>query len=194
MHLKTHQLSNMLIDLDRSLTRGEAENVVEAINRIRMICDDIELSIQDEIDYVKRRDEALRLKYKHELINEVSFLMKPVTVENVYDGDYLDHYVETRARQLSEAGAEEAHNAFWTEYLTLHGNVFGSVPTELLKPEAAAYLEKSGWKQVQVSVLDFGDAQEVTMAFYEYCDENFGRYIVVQESKTKAFLVLAFGI
>lgn len=193
MHLKTNQLNSMLVDLDRALTRGETENVVEAIRRIRLICDDIELSIQDEIDYAQRREEALRLKYKHELINEVAFLIKPVTVENVYDGDYLDHYVETRARQLAEAGAEEAHNTFWTEYLTLHGNVFGSVPVELLKPEAVAYLEKSGWKPVQVKVYDFGEDLEVTMAFYEYCDEKFGRYIVVQESGTNAYLVLSFG-
>ena len=193
MHLKTNQLSNILVELDRALTRGEAENAALAIQRIRLICDDIELSIQDEIDYAKRRDEALRLKYKHELINEVSFLIKPVAVENVYDGDYLDHYVETRAKQLSEAGAEEAHNAFWTEYLTLHGNIFGSVPIELLTPESVAYLEKSGWKRVQVSVYDFGEALEITMAFYEFCDETFGRYIVVQESKTNAYLVLSFG-
>lgn len=192
MHLKTNQLSNVLVELDRALTRGEAEHVVEAIQKIRLICDAIEDSVQEEIDYAKRREEALRLKYRHELINEVEFFVKPVTVENIYDGDYLDHFVETRSRQLADSGAEEAHNAFWTEYLTLHGNVFGSVPAELLSASSAASLERSGWKRVQAKVYDFGDTLEVTMAFYEFCDDKFGQYIVVQETKTKAYMVLSF--
>jgi hypothetical protein len=192
MHIKTNLLNNILRDLDRALTRGEVEEVVDSIGRIRLICDDIEHSIQDEIEYVKRRNETLQLKYKHELINEVEFLIKPVSVENVYEGDYLEHFTQMRARQLQDSGAEGAHNTFWTEYLTLHGNVFGSVPTDLIQPGAALALEKNGWKRVLAKVYDFGESLAVTLAFYEFCDEKFGHYIVVQESSTKAYLVLAF--
>jgi hypothetical protein len=187
-------MSDILRELDRALSRGEVEEVVASISRIRLICDDIENSIQDEIDYVSRRNEELRNRYTHEYINDVEFMVKPVTVANIYEGDYLDHFVGTRARQLKDSGAEIAHNTFWTEYLTLHGNVFGSVPVELIGPDAAMALEKFGWKPVVARIYDFGQALEVSMAFYEFCDEKFGKYIVVQEAKTKAYMVLSFEV
>lgn len=194
MHIKTNLLSAILRDLDRALSRGEVEEVSMAVSRIRLICDDIETSIQEDVDYLTRRSETLRNRYHHDYINDVEFLVKPVSVENIYEGDYLEHFVETRARQLRESNAEAAHNTFWTEYLTLHGNIFGAVPLELISEESAVMLQKTGWKKMFARVYDFGKELEVTMAFYEFCDEKFGRYIVVQESKTKAYMVLSFDL
>ncbi|GKT22192.1 hypothetical protein ADUPG1_004496, partial [Aduncisulcus paluster] len=59
-----------------------------------------------------------------------------------------------------KAMAINQHNEFWKQHRTVHGNVYGSVPKELIKPVHAEQLERFGWHEVNVNILDFGNKVE----------------------------------
>lgn len=66
------------------------------------------------------------------------------------------------------------------------------MPLELLSKESGAKLKTYGWKETPVKVYDFGNQLEMTMAFYEFCDLEFGHYILVKESETGSYMLLQY--
>lgn len=194
MHSSILQMQKILLELDKSLMSGDVESLQVCLGQMRLICDNIEETFQDEIEYNIRKIEQYKSKYKYEHVNDVPFLIKVVTVTNAYSDDYLDNFVKVRSEQLEKALAIDAHNRFWMSHQTVHGNVFGSVPSELLRPASLEKLKSFGWKDVNVEVYDFGKDLERTMAFYEYCDIEFGKYVIVREMETKSYLVLKYNL
>lgn len=194
MHSSVLQMQKILLELDKSLTGGDVESLEVCLSQMRALCDNIEETFKEDIEYNKRRIEQYKSKYKFEHVNDVPFVIKTVTVNNAYSDDYLDNFVKVRTDQLEKANALEAHNRFWMSHQTVHGNVFGSVPSELLKLSSLDKLKSFGWKDVNVEVYDFGKDLERTMAFYEYCDLEFGKYVIVKEMETKSYLVLKYNL
>lgn len=194
MHNSIMQMQKYLTELDRYIVSGDMEGFQLGIKNIRLMCDHLEGTFKDDIEHHKRSQARYHSKYKRTFINDVEFLVKTVSVTNAYSDDYLENFVKVRSDQLENAKAMDAHNEFWMNYMVIHGNVFGSVPRELLKVDSSDKLKSFGWKAVKVSVFDFGKALERTLAFYEYCDLEFGNYIIVKEVETEAYLLLQYHL
>lgn len=194
MHNSIMQMQKYLTELDRYIVSGDMEGFQLGIKNIRKICDHLESTFKEDIEHHKRSQERFHSKYKRTFVNEVAFLVKTVSVTNAYSDDYLENFVKVRSTQLETAKAMDDHNEFWMNYNVIHGNVFGSVPMELIQAESIEKLKSFGWKEVTVSVYDFGKDFEQTMAFYEYCDLEFGNYIIVKENETQSFLLLKYNL
>lgn len=194
MHNSIMQMQKYLTELDRYIVNGDMEGFQSGIKNIRQMCDHLEATFKEDIEHHKRSQARYHSKYKREFINDVTFLVKTVSVTNAYSDDYLENFVKVRSDQLETAKAMDAHNEFWMNYTVVHGNVFGSVPMELIKIESIEKLRSFGWKEVCVSVFDFGKDLERTMAFYEYCDLEFGSYIIVRETETDSYLLLKYHL
>lgn len=72
-------------------------------------------------------------------------LIKNVEVDDLYEDNYLVNFCEERTRELMKARAINTHNEFWKQHQTVAGNVYGSVPSELLRKENIEILMDYGW-------------------------------------------------
>lgn len=142
---------------------------------------------------IKRQSELGIEQMRFNEINELDFLVKPTCIDNVYEGNYIEYFCEERTEQLKRANAFDSHNEFWLQHQTVHGNIFGSVPIELLEPATAEALSKQGWVKVTVKILDFGKVKE-KQAIIDYCDKYFGHYIIIMEKTTNMYLVLQYNM
>lgn len=194
MHSSIMNMQKYLGDLDRSIVSGDMEQFQANIKLVRQMCDHLENTFKEDIEHHKRAQDRYRNKYVREYVNDVHFLVKTVSVSNAFSDDYLENFVKVRSNQLDMALAMDQHNSFWMDYTVIHGNVYGSVPRELLEKESIEKLKSFGWKEIKVKVYDFGKTLERTMAFYEYCDLEFGSYIIVKEVQTESYLLLNYEL
>lgn len=194
MHSSIMQMQKYMGDLDRAIVSGDMEQFQMNLRLVRQMCDHLENTFKEDIEHHKRSQDRFKTKYKREYVNDVLFLVKTVSVSNAFTDDYLENFVKVRSNQLESAEAMDRHNEFWMDYMVVHGNVYGSVPKELLSKESSEKLKSFGWKETKVKVYDFGKDLERTMAFYEYCDLEFGSYIIVKEVQTESYLLLNYEI
>lgn len=127
-------------------------------------------------------------------INQIKFVYKPVDRKDVYEGNYLEHFSKQRTEQLMKAKSINNHNEFWKQYQIVKGNIYGSVPQELISDDGYRDLLKMGWKIVNVNIYDFGIVNVDVDELINYCDENYEHYILVFEEETRTHMLLEYII
>ncbi|WP_352418904.1 hypothetical protein [Proteiniborus sp.] len=126
------------------------------------------------------------------LISTLPFLYKPIEVKNYYDGDYLEKFGERRTDDLKSAKVLELHNKFWMSNNVEGGNIFGSIPLELIKKDSANKLLSYGWKETDVSIYEI---EEINLKELDrFCSRTFRHYIIATEMRNNTKLVLKFDI
>ncbi|WP_425447072.1 hypothetical protein [Dethiothermospora halolimnae] len=133
--------------------------------------------------------------YKENLekINEISFLYKPLMKKNYFEGNYLEKFGEERTEQLKMSGALQLHDKFWTSNNVEKGNVFGSVPKDLISSESANKLINFGWRDCNVTAYEVSD-KTTYGELVKICNILFKHYLIVTEMKNKTLLVLEYRI
>ena len=127
------------------------------------------------------------------VINSIPFLIKNVEVDDLYEDNYLVSFCEERTRELMKARAINTHNEFWKQHQTVAGNVYGSVPSELLRKENIEILMDYGWIEKSVDIIDFKVSGYSKDRIMQYVSEHFKSYIIVDEIRTKSLLVLRYN-
>lgn len=167
-------------------SNGNAFNV--QLQNIKEICNQLKISVSTP----ERKHQLDDIPYR--LINSISFIMKPMMRQDLFEGNYLEQFAEERTEQLMQSRAINQHNEFWKQHDTLSGNVYGSVPIELLSDDSVNILKNFGWDEVEVEIFDFGgfrpDYRNVTL----YCNKIFDNFILVKEVTTETVLALVFNI
>jgi len=133
-------------------------------------------------------------KFTSEVINELNFLYKPVDRINVFEGNYLEYFAEERTDQLMKSRSINQHNEFWKLHQTVRGNVYGSVPSELIAGESVETLKRFGWKDVMVKIHDFGTLNVDVDELILHIEEQFEYFILLFEEETNTHLVLEYAI
>jgi len=128
------------------------------------------------------------------VLNTIPFLVKTVEVDDVYESNYLEKFCEERTDQLMKAMAINHHNEFWKQHATVNGNIYGSVPLELLRDETVRKLLNYGWVEVDVDIIDLSSASNDRKEVLKFCRCNFDRFIVVNEVSTNTLLVLRYNM
>lgn len=182
------KLKKAVDGLEGALIQSSKSSIDTYIEEIEKLCKVIKN--QSDFETVKLAPVA----EKHRLITEIEFLYKPVTMKNVYAGNYLERFAEERTNDLKYSKAINQHNEFWKQHETIAGNVYGSVPMELINADSANYLARSGWLTVSVDVLEVDFDCEDKRACVEYCETYFNKYIIVNELETNSILVLKYNI
>jgi len=127
------------------------------------------------------------------VINSIPFLVKEVDTDDIYEDNYLVSFCEERTRELMKAKAINTHNDFWKQHQTVAGNVYGSVPSELLRKENVETLQEYDWIDVEVDIIDFKASGYNKDRVLKYVSENFRSYIIVDEIRTNSLLVLRYN-
>ncbi|SNS18526.1 hypothetical protein SAMN05446037_1005167 [Anaerovirgula multivorans] len=140
---------------------------------------------------------AKSLDIKIEKISEEVFLCKPVMVKNYYEGDYLERFSEIRTSDLKTCGALEIHNKFWTAHEVFGGNIFASIPLELINDTHASKLQRLNWDKVQVDIYEIESGIESKASRGEIINTvegMFNHYILVREVYGNVFMILHYKI
>lgn len=184
---RINSLKTAVSELEKAVRESDGVAFNRNLQMIKEICSDLKLVTQS-----RETDSRKDMPYK--TINTIPFLMKPVMRENIFEGNYLETFSEERTEQLMHSRAINNHNEFWKQHDTIRGNIYGSVPVELIAEDSVAALLNYGWEIVEVDILDFGrnrvDIRQVT----EFCQKNFDYFILVKESSTDMILALVFNM
>lgn len=129
----------------------------------------------------------------YSVINSIPFLVKNVDTDDIYEDNYLVSFCEERTRELMKARAINTHNEFWKQHQTVAGNVYGSVPSELLRKENIETLIDYNWIEKSVDIIDFKVSGYTRERILKYVSEHFRSYIIVDEVRTNSLLVLRYN-
>lgn len=128
----------------------------------------------------------------YKIINTIEFLYKPMYFQNIYEGNEIEYFSKDRTEELVESGAIEVHNDFWQTHEIIYGNVYGSVPLELVGKEGVGKLLKCGWKKATVDVVEFNRDLGVTK-IREISEKKYRHYILLKEIETESILLLRYN-
>ncbi|WP_430885994.1 hypothetical protein [Fusibacter sp. JL216-2] len=199
MRKKVRDLKSAIREMEESMVALDLEGFQGQIKRVRRMLSNIEQEfgkavISADSVVLSKEDNKVTKSRPYDIINTIAFLYKPTKRIDIFEGSYLEFFAEERTEQLMKAMAINQHNEFWKQHKTVHGNIFGSVPKELIKPENADQLEKYGWHEVNVNVLDFGKKVEDERELVRFCNISFPYYILLLEETTGSYLVLEYLI
>ncbi len=138
----------------------------------------------------------LHTNYMASYLDKISclpFVYKPVTVKNYYEGNYLERFSEQRTDELKRAGVLELHDKFWTSNNVERGNVFGSIPAELISKESVSKLLDMGWEHADVTIYEVTKQMKLN-ELIEICNKSFNYYIIATEMRNNCKLILHFEI
>jgi hypothetical protein len=193
MSNEIYRLKNLLYDLEYYIQRNRNSDISKSTQEIRKICDEIDYEYaKDEISL--EVEESSQKEKCFEVINVLDFIYIPFNYKMQDDNIYIKNFSKRRFENLKEASVLSDHNKFWSQHETIDGNIYGSVPIELLNAKKVALLEKSGWEKVSVEILDFECSDLNQKQIKQYCKENLYRYIIIREKETSEILVLNYNL
>ncbi len=199
MRRKVKDLKNAVRIMEESMVSLDVDGFQAQMRNVRELLSNIEqdfgkaLIVADSV-VISNKDEVKTMSRPYNVINTLSFLYKPTKRIDIFEGSYLEFFAEERTEQLMKAMAINQHNEFWKQHITIHGNIFGSVPKELIKTASVDQLKKYGWLDVNVNILDFGHEIEDERELVRYCNISFPNYILIKEETTHSYLVLEYLI
>jgi len=201
MQSKIHALRRVLVSLEDAVSYCNIEKFNNDILKIEEIVGNLkdefydENSIKIELEKSKKALTKEKIeKFNGDVLNTLEFVYKPVNVINVYEGNYLEEFSERRTEDLSKAYAINNHNEFWKQHSTINGNVYGSVPCELIKQTSIDILIDFGWKPVEVDIVDYNSEIPDFNNLTKYCKSVYSHFIIINEQKTNETLVLHYKI
>ncbi len=186
MSAKIESLKHSVLQLEHAV----AINDVDVIKHMARVIADTAQEIANTVSMIEQKETGVYFKR----INTIPFLYKPVYTNNPYSGNFLENFSRERTHQLARAGAIDQHNQFWTAHQVINGNIFGSVPKELISEDAVFELKRMGWEEVLVEIIDFGKTTTDIKQLYDFCSANFNKFIFINEQSTKANLALKFAV
>lgn len=179
MNKELYRLKTLVRNLENDIVRNNEENIVESINNIRKVCDAIENHVSFE-------------KVDYEIINRISFLRFPFNYKKQESTNYLEFFSNKRLNDLKSTNALSEHNKFWSKHETVSGNVYGSLPKELIGKKICSSLEDLGWIEVDVEIIEFNRKIDDIRELQKYCNRYFNKYILIKEKETSSYLVLNY--
>jgi len=128
-----------------------------------------------------------------EMINTLIFLYKPIDKENYLKGDYLQKFSSERDKELNRSESLISHDKFWSANSVEHGNIFGSVPIDLLQEKASGKLLAYGWRISEVNIYELKASMEL-WEVNDYCKKKFQNYLILKEKKEDNILIFEYII
>lgn len=192
MNKEIYKLKNLLYDLEYYIQRDRLDKILDSTNKIKSICNEIESKVDGDkivIDY-----ENVNQNNEYSIINVLDFIYMPFNYALEDDHNYIKKFSNRRFENLKESSALGDHNNFWSQHETIYGNIYGSVPIELLNAKKVALLKKAGWKEVKVEILDFDKENYDKEGIKNFCKKNLYKYIILKEKETSQYLVLNYNV
>ena len=190
MNYRIEDLKEAVSRLEEAVIQRETDDVDMYVRLIKNISAQIKTDYwTNHVEHDEIVIQPLPKKTDYKTINTIEFLYKPMHFINIYEGNEIEYFARERSEELLESSAIEAHNDFWQAHEIIYGNVYGSIPMELITKESAGTLIRSGWKKVNVDIIEFkkDNSDDDIRAIAE---SKFRHYIIIREVDTKSVLLL----
>jgi hypothetical protein len=182
----TNDIKRISDQIQRAAAVGNKLQLEKLMDEMIRTCKNVKLELAEK----KKIANGIKLQK----INTITFVYKPVLRRNYYEGTYLEEFSERRTSELKDAKALDIHNRFWQNHEVLRGNVFGSVPAELICEDAVSRLTYFGWDEVSVTVLEVQKLKCSMTQLVEYCELHYNHFLIVNEKSTNTKLILNYNI
>ncbi|MGF7056575.1 hypothetical protein [Brassicibacter mesophilus] len=190
MNESVRRLKRLVSELESYAYCENSKKVIQLSDEIVTIA----ASIKKEFNSKKSKTSFYDNEYSElEKISSLPFIFKPVTVRNYYEGNYLEKFSEQRTDELKRTGILDLHDKFWTSNNVERGNIFGSIPIELIPKDAVSKLLGMGWEHADVTIYEVVKQMKLTQLI-NLCDKNFKHYIIATEMRNNSRLVLHFDL
>lgn len=180
--------------LEEAVAEISAEDVDMYVRLIRNIATQIKNDFWAE--HVEAHDvviQPIASKSKdYRTINTLEFLYKPMFFNDALEGREIEFYCKERSEELVESGAIDSHNEFWQSHEIIFGNVYGSLPTELLSKEQIAKLIRYGWKKTNVDIVEPSKSLSENEV-RRLAEIKYRHYILLREKETQCALILRYN-
>jgi len=182
-------MNDLIRKLKRLVSELESYDYCNNLSKVEEIAGEIAATAS----MIQNDNHNMNITSDFKKISKLQFIYKPVTVINYYDGDYLERFSEQRTRELKSANVLELHDKFWTSNNVERGNIFGSIPTELIPKNSVDELLYMGWELTDVIVYEVDNNMDLS-DIAELCTIKFKYYIVATEKRDNSILVLHYDI
>lgn len=189
MKSRVLELKRTVSELESYIYNNNKEEINRLTDKIKYIVGKIETINKGD----NKKDYNELGKYGMKVITSIPFLYKPLTKKNYYEGTYLEKFAEQRTDDLKRAKVLDIHNKFWTSNNVERGNVFGSLPTELIDISSKNSLMTYGWNEVNVIIYEVDDNSSI-YEISKMCDKFMENYLIVTEKGKGKILVLEYKI
>ncbi len=181
-----YNIQKRIDELKKAFEFGNKKHVQQLLDEIILFCNRMKENIKGTPKILCGIDV--------ERINQIIFLYKPVLKKDYYEGSYLEEFARQRTYELQNTRSLDIHNQFWKSHEVIKGNVFGSLPMELIRYDSIKKLKKYGWKEAMVDILEIKERKCTHRELAEYCEEQYGHFIIVNEKSTGSELILHYHI
>ncbi len=192
MNKEMYKLKNLLYDLEYYIQNNRVESILKSTADIKDICDKIESIVK--IEKIEIDCDSCSKSIEFDIINVLDFIYLPFDYAMEDDNSYIERFSNRRFDNLKNANALGDHNNFWSQHETVDGNIYGSMPAELLNVRKVELLQKAGWEKVSVEIIDFSKSGYDKTEIKKYCKKNLYRYIILKENETLEILVLNYNL
>ncbi|MCT4595658.1 MAG: hypothetical protein N4A57_15525 [Anaeromicrobium sp.] len=184
MQGKVRNIKRVATHIEWAMTIGNKEKLINHIEEMMSLCNEVKAGIMEE----KKPNCDINV----EVINEIPFLYKPILKKDYYEGTYLEDFGEQRSEDLKLSKAMNNHNKFWQSYEIIKGNIFGSVPKELLSEDSIRDLKRFGWDECTVNVIDVLERKCDFDEMIKFCESEYGKYVIVKEKSSEVEMILHY--
>ena len=186
MRPNTDGIQKISMAIQKASTNGNKLGLDKALDEMIDLC----INLKSQLEEKKKISEDISLKN----INLVPFIYKPIIKKNYYEGSYLEEFSHTRTAELKDAKALDTHNKFWINHEIMRGNIFGSLPKELVNKDSVSRLLRYGWDEVIVEVFEVIDRKCTMKELVDFCEINYKNFLMVKEKSTGAELILHYKV
>jgi len=196
MRQKIFELKKLVNELESYMYNKNDVKILEIANKI---CDtskqitELQKSDKNEENNNKLKLENEKVIDGLEFISSIDFLYKPMGKKNFYEGDYLEKFAAIRTDELKRADVLKIHNKFWIANEIEKGNIFGSIPIDLINSESNKLLISYGWKSINVDIYK---NKEFTIKkdLFDLIKKQFENYLLIKEKKNNEYFILDYKI
>ncbi|TCO74568.1 hypothetical protein [Marinisporobacter balticus] len=186
MKERIQDIKSISDQIDRAIATGNKIKITKLIDDMMHACKNIKTQLEEK--------KKVSNDIKVENINMIPFIYKPILKKNYYEGTYLEEFAEMRTSELKDAKVLDIHNKFWKTHEVLRGNIFGSLPSELISKDALNKLKYFGWDEVHVDVLEVQKRGCKMQELMEYCELQYNHFLIVNEKSSGTELILHYDI
>lgn len=190
-------MNSLITNIKTTVKKLSLNNPKREVEIIEKLIENLSQYKQEVIktSHLKGQPEG-KLSYpglKVDKISDEVFLYKPVTTKNYYDDDYLEKFSEIRTSDLSYSNVLEIHNKFWGAHEILSGNIFATIPLELIDSTQCKKLQKLNWELINADIYEvLVDSSMSKLALLNAIEKMFDHYLLIREVSGNILMVIQF--
>lgn len=145
--------------------------------------------IKYEAEFLTKKETLLQ-KNGFLKISQTTMLYKPTPPVDMMMKNHIEVFAEEREQELKRVSLLDIHNQFWAANPVEKGNVYASLPLQLVSLGAEKILQIYGWKRAEANIYQVHRIFDLR-SLDECCEEILKHYLITK-TKEERYIVLEY--